>query len=611
MSVPFAIKLDESLAEGFCRQLMTFARRSAVREESVLLLGRAARAVSRVTSMGHVCLLLTELLETDDEAILRQARADLFASGLVANEQEQTPLPLVLDSDGRLYLGRYFEYERRLAAMLMARATAVPARVETDPADAERLGLVFISKEESGTERVDWQRLAAAMAIRNRLTIITGGPGTGKTTTVVNLLACLLAGNPELRIALAAPTGKAAQRMQDAIRERAGHLPENLRSLLPAESYTIHRLLGVMPDSQSFRHNAANPLALDVLIVDEASMLDLALAMKLVAAMPEAARLIFLGDKDQLAAVEAGAVFSEISSDPTISEPCRQQLASLSGLPVEVIRPPAVGKRSPLQDAVIWLNDNYRFGTQSGIGQLAQAINRQDVEAALTCLRSDGDGGVRWVEDGGAQLAQQALAELLAGFDDYLGSVREQDSNPAAVFAALGRFRILCAVRDSERGVDWLNSYISKSFRQRLDHGLDDGRTPWYPGRPLMVLKNDYVLKLFNGDIGIILPSADGRLMACFPTDDGRSRALAPARLPPHETAFAMTVHKAQGSEFEQVAFVLPAYSSPVLTKELVYTAVTRTRRTVHLYGSAVVLSEAIQKQSIRHSGLISRMRSG
>ena len=236
MSVPFAIRLDESLGEGFGRQLMDLARRSAVPEEEVMLLGRAARAVSRATVMGHVCLRLSELLATDDSVALAEARAALFASGLVADEQGETPLPLVLDSEDRLYLGRYFEYERRLAAMLMARATAVMTEAEIDGVDGERLGLFFASHREKATGRVDWQMLAAAMAIRNRLTIITGGPGTGKTTTVVNLLAGLLVGNPRLRIVLAAPTGKAAKRMTEVIGRDAS---------------TIHRLLEPEPQKTS------------------------------------------------------------------------------------------------------------------------------------------------------------------------------------------------------------------------------------------------------------------------------------------------------------------------------------------------------------------------
>ena len=605
MSYPFAIKLDEALAEGFCRQLMLLARAAGAPDESVQLLGRAARAVSRATSQGHVCLLLAELLETDEAAALEHARRALFASGMVADSQ--AVLPLVLDREDRLYLARYFDYERRLAAMLLARADALPPAEAVDEEDATHLSSVFAARG----ERADWQKLAVAMAIRNRLTIISGGPGTGKTTTVVNLLACLLGKEPKLRIALAAPTGKAAQRMQDAIRKRAGHLPEGLRALLPKEASTIHRLLGVIPDSCRFRHHADNPLALDVLIVDEASMLDLALATKLVAAVPEAARLIFLGDKDQLAAVEAGAVFGEISADPTLSGPCREQLARVSGLPVGVIQPPPVAGERSMADVVIWLTENYRFGQYSGIGRLALAINTRDEAAATRCLRGGADKeGVRWVEDGGVRLGAESMAGIAAGFNAYLQSVRAEGDNPSAVFAAWERFRILCAVRDSERGVQWLNEVMATTFRQRLRHAADDGHTPWYPGRPLMVIRNDYVLKLFNGDIGIVLPTPTG-LMAHFQGSGGTFRVLAPPRLPPHETAFAMTVHKAQGSEFEAVALVLPAHGSAVLSKELLYTAVTRARRSVTLYGSDSVLNEAIGRQTVRHSGLSARLRSG
>lgn len=604
----FPVNLDDALAEGFCRQMMSLARLGGAPDGSVTLVGRAARAVSRATSMGHVCLRLGDWLETEEPALLREARALLLDSGLVGSEGQDRPLPLVLDSDDRLYLGRYFDYEQRLAATLLAQATPMPASVGDDDLDAGRLAAVF--QGAGARAGVDWQRLAVALALRNRLTVITGGPGTGKTTTVVNLLACLLAKDPGLRIILAAPTGKAAQRMQDAIRDRASHLPEALRRLLPSDSFTIHRLLGVIADSDRFRHHRANLLTLDVLVIDEASMLDLALAAKLLEAVPAQARVILLGDKDQLAAVEAGAVFAEISSQVAYSEPCRQQLARLTGIPAAAIRGMGDEGDSPLPDTVVWFTENHRFGRDSGIGQLARAINDGEAEAALRCLAS-GVAGVGLVEDDGQQLAPAAMSDLAAGFDDYLACLAGQGTDPGAVFEALGRYRILAALRDSERGVEWLNRQVSTVFRQRLRHSLDDGRTPWYPGRPILILRNDYVLKLFNGDIGIILPNADGRLMAYFPASDGSYRALAPLRLPPHETAFAMTVHKAQGSEFEGVAIVLPAYSSAVLTRELLYTAVTRSRQRLIVYAAPSIVQEAVSRRCLRHSGLSRRLAAG
>jgi len=657
--------LDQSLAAGLAHHLSALASGSQAPAASVALLGRAAQAISRATSLGHSCLPLAEILGTGQPAAVKEARDTLLTSGLVGKGEVGEPsLPLVLDQDNRLYLGRYFAYEGQLATLLMARATPTPADAEPEQAIAGTdfplaLGLW---PPWSDDQPPDWQRLAAAMAIRQRLTIISGGPGTGKTTTVVNLLACLLAKRPELRVALAAHTGKAAQRMMEAIRARASHLPEELRRLLPNQATTIHRLLGVIPGSHLFRHHQDNPLAIDCLIVDEASMLDLALAVKLLAAVPEGAKLVLLGDKDQLAAVEAGAVFSEISTDPAISEPCRQQLAALTGIHAEKIVPPLASRPSPLQNAVVWLTENYRFGKGSAIGQLAAAVNRQDAEAALAILRQPpghgvvndhgvaqgrqttrnckrlqgapdarkqpasytgvceqaadkADGvpcdrlyGVRWLEDGDTILATASLAELIAGFTAYLQAVGQEKASPEAVFAAFDSFRILCAVRDSERGVDWLNGQLAATFRHRLNHPLDDGASRWYPGRPVMILRNDYGLKLFNGDIGIILANPQGKLMAHFPVTGHDFRLIDPVRLPAHETAFTMTVHKAQGSEFDQVALVLPAYASQVLTKELIYTAITRARQQVTIIGSAPVLGEAIARQCLRPSGLITRM---
>jgi len=270
----------------------------------------------------------------------------------------------VLDDDDRLYLQRYFDYERRLARRLMQLA-APPARSVIDDTLCERLAALFAANAQRLGERADWQKIAVALAMSRRLTVVSGGPGTGKTTTVVNLLACLLEENPECRIRLAAPTGKAAARMLDAIRARAAALPPGIAARLPAESFTIHRLLGVTPASDEFRHRADNRLPIDVLVVDEASMLDLALATRLFEAVPDTARVILLGDKDQLAAVESGAVFSELSVDPTLSAACVDDLAALSRTPVAAIRPPAPVQASALRDAAVWFTQNFRFARET------------------------------------------------------------------------------------------------------------------------------------------------------------------------------------------------------------------------------------------------------
>ena len=403
----------QRLAQGFAEHVVRWAQRvqsvvipGLTRDPgrslaNLEILRRCAHATSLATSNGHVCILLSELSSPSadghplspspagggqgwghlpDPATLRTT---LLSTGVVGTPSAPASLPLILDEDGRLYLHRYFDYEVRLARRLMQAAKAPPR--EVTPAARDLLNSLF---PPAADNEVDWQKIAAAMALRNSLTVISGGPGTGKTTTVVNLLACLLTQEPHTRIALAAPTGKAAARMTEAIRQRADHLPPDLRAKLPQESFTIHRLLGANPGQGRFTHDAANPLAIDALIVDEASMLDLALATRLLEAVPASARIILLGDKDQLAAVEAGAVFAELSADPTLTDTCRRDLAQLCGYAPERIAPPVPAQPSALHDAAVWLKKNYRFATDSAIGRLAQHINEGRAEEALMLLRA-------------------------------------------------------------------------------------------------------------------------------------------------------------------------------------------------------------------------------
>ena len=595
-------------------------------------------------------------------------RAALAASGVVGPAHQPGSHPLVLDADDRLYLHRYFDLEQRLARRL-ARCVAQPAPPVDDAgtsaaADAlaraaallstlfaANAAAVGASGDAAHLLPVDWQQMAAALALRNRLTVISGGPGTGKTTTVANLLACLLTLQPAARIVLAAPTGKAAARLAEALRGRAAHLGADLRARLPVESFTLHRLLGVRPAGAAgggggggwgdeggdggFVHHAGHPLALDVLVVDEASMLDLALATRLLEAVPDSARIILLGDKDQLAAVESGAVFAELSADPSLSPACRAQLGALCGVAPAGIQPAAPVRASALHDSVVWFDRNFRFAADSGIGRLAADTVAGRADAALAWLRHGGDASVRWLDDSGAAPLPATLAAITAGFAPYLAALRQGLAGPGAVgrltetFEAFGAFRVLCAVHDGPRGVAAINQAVSRQLQQAL-HTLPgggaavDSRSPWFAGRPVMVLRNDPGLRLFNGDIGITLPaaaglgdgSADGladsaassALMVYFPAANGGFRAVAPVRLPAHQTAFAMTVHKSQGSEFNQVMVLLPARPSRVLTRELLYTAVTRARHQVLLAAGPAVLAAAIGAGTRRHSGLLARL---
>jgi len=605
---PPADTLDPSvaaLAEGFAEHVVRWAEQGGAPSSSLGLLRSAAFAASVATASGHACTYLREIAAaTPDIDALRDA---LRASTMVGDARGSGSEPLVLDDDGRLYLRRYFEYERRIASRLRegvphALDAAHEARLRA------RLDALF-GAASTADDEVDWQKVAAALAVMRPVTVISGGPGTGKTTTVVALLACLLDLEPECRIALAAPTGKAAARLQDALRHRAAALPPNVQERLPKESFTLHRLLGGTPSSPDFLHNASNPLPYDAVVIDEASMLDLALASKLFDAVPPSARIILLGDKDQLAAVESGAVFSELSADPTLRTPCVARLARVCGVEARSIATPQPTAPSTLQDAVVWFTRNFRFDADSGIARLAQTVKEGDAERTIAWLRARGDPTIEWLEDDARVPGVDAVSRLMEGYASYLAALQTDAGDASTLLDAFDRFRVLCAQRKGSRGVQGLNDIIGQHCRSAMERAWPSvTRSPWYAGRPVMVLRNDYVLKLYNGDIGIALPDADGNLLVHFRDDHGSTRAIAPMRLPEHETAFATTVHKAQGSEFDAVALVLPATESRVLTRELVYTAVTRARRKVILVAGAPVLASAMRTPTVRHSGLIARL---
>lgn len=608
---------ESAFAEGLAETLqrLALAAQPALAATDTELLGMTVKQLTAAIGDGHVCQTIERLADQsgmDSAALLN----GLKRTGMVADAGDP-PRPLVLDPQGRLYFYRYFDYERRLAT-----AVALRSRLPSEPLCADVRALLdrLFAHNRAGLSagEVDWQKIATALALKKRLAIISGGPGTGKTTTVINILACLLQQAPNLRIVLSAPTGKAAARMQEAIRGGSEAIPTELRQRLPTESHTLHRLLGVRPDSPHFVHHKGNPLALDVLVVDEASMLDLALAVKLFEALPDTARVILLGDKDQLAAVEAGAVFSELSACPALSADLREELAELGGVPAARIAAATAPLSSGLQDATIWLQRNYRFARQAAIGELARAILDGDSQRVLRVFDgSDGDQ-VRFQRDPQESALQPDAAEaILQGYRPYLDTVRQAASEPQAVLAAFDGFRVLCATRASRRGVNALNALISERVRAALGDGASPiRRSEHYPGRPIIITRNDYVAGLYNGDVGMILPDQDGHLMAWFAANPGRRaeagaaafRKIALPRLPPHETAFALTVHKAQGSEFERLALVLPGRETPLLTRELVYTAITRARRQVSLYGSETVLLAALGRRTIRHTGLLDRL---
>lgn len=553
----------EQLAQGFAQHIARWAQRRGCDAATRQVLHAAATELALATSEGHVCVSIDAAL-----------RSRLLLSGLVGTPDSPGALPLILDADDRLYLHRYFDDERRLALRLMRAAgdSGSPA----GSAARAILDELFATNEARLAGGIDQQKRAALLALEKRLVIISGGPGTGKTSTVVHVLAGMLTQQPALRIALAAPTGKARARLLEAMRQHAGQLPEELRARLPTEASTIHRLLGARPDG-SFLHHAGNLLAIDALIVDEASMLDLALATRLFEALPDHAHIILLGDKDQLASVESGAVFAELSA-----------------------------QQGALKDSVVWFRDNFRFKADSGPGRLAADISGARAEAALEWLRRGEEPSVKWLDDEGRSLSPAAVEYLKAAFEPYFDTVRRDVSDRASILAAFGKFRVLCAVRDGARGVDRINDLLDSQARASLEFQV----SPWYPGRPVLVTRNDYVLNLMNGDVGIALPDESGGLSVFFSDSEGELRAIAPARMPPHDTAYATTVHKAQGSEFDEVMLILPDRPGQVVTRELLYTAVTRARARVTLCAGEAIIRAAIDSPTRRFSGLRARLAS-
>ncbi len=580
------------------------ARGSGADEDSALVLGAAL--VSFRNRLGDVCVDLADYagrplfeLEGNQSAEpphgpdLEAWLAALGASAWVAEPGREAPL--ILDGT-RLYLGQYFRFEQQVAEGLHRRLTWM---TELDEARlAEGLARLFPSGD---SETVDWQQVAAAIAVGRHFAVISGGPGTGKTTTVVKVLALLLEQDPRQRIALAAPTGKAAARLTAAIRACKGALPVDAEVLagLPEEASTIHRLLGVRRDGR-FQHDGDDPLPLDGLVVDEASMIDLPLMARLLAALPGHARLILLGDRDQLASVEAGNVLGDITGHGQAIAYGREQVQRLDRLGAAPPGRLPSGDSSPrAADAVALLRVSHRFGAASGIGALAVQVNAGQGEAALALLDDAQRDDIAWL-DARPDVPHPACIDWAV--DRYAAYLQQSD-----VREALPRFesaRVLAALHGGPFGVEELNRRIAARLESR---GLIGGGED-YHGKPVMVTRNDYEVGLFNGDIGLLWRDADAVLRAYFPLADGEVRRLPVRQLPEHACAYALTVHKAQGSEFDEILLVLPHDPSPVVTRELLYTGITRARRQVTLQGDRAAFSAGCERRVQRSSALAEKL---
>lgn len=559
----------------------------------------ALGATLTALEQGHICLPLPAWAAAGG-LDLTDLRHQLTASGVVGAPGDFQPF--ILDRD-RLYLARQHHHEARLAHALLARAARLDAPAEPAPLRA-RLAALFAYN----TEAPDWQRLAAATACLRGLTVIAGGPGTGKTSTVVRLLAALQDQHDgRLRIALAAPTGKAAARLQESIQRALTELPAlppAVSASLPTRASTLHRLLGARPASGEFRHHATNPLAVDVLVVDEASMLGLGLLARTVDALPPAARLILLGDREQLASVEPGAAFADLCDAAGGRSPAMQSaLAALADQapPIATTDTDAI-PATPLGDCVVTLRRSHRFHADSAIGALAREVNAGDAEAMRSLLATAPRPDLAWQPGPLDALTPALVQRLHTAYADYLASARDPACDHATVFRHFHRFRLLTAHRDGPDGVEGLNRLVETRVLGR--HAKDPA---WYPGRPVLIQANDYPLKLYNGDIGLTR-ELDGQLRVVFEAEDGGYRSLAPGRLPAHETAYAMTVHKSQGSEFDTVLLWLPPPDSLLLNRALVYTGITRAKARIELWGPEASLGPAVQAAPPRASGLRDRL---
>ncbi len=628
--------LDELLELGVIEELdLHFARTltQLVSEPTPPEVALGAALASRAVGLGHVCAELKTLgrarpLDREGRAVamtLPQSRQwiDLLAkSELVGDGGE--PRPLVLDrAGGRLYLARYWQYQQAICAQLGSRAQ----RYEPVDGALLRQSLERYFDQTRGT--VNDQRQAALLALLRNFAVITGGPGTGKTTTVTRILAlvveqALAAGAPIPKILLLAPTGKAAARLGESIEEQKRKLagrPGVTAAVLghiPQSGSTIHRALGWLPDRPTrFDHNAANPLDADLVLVDEVSMVDIGLLAKLLVAIPPHARLILLGDKDQLASVESGAILGDITGGDrafedrrhiesipinTYSRAFAAHAAAVCG---ESLRSVESGPRQTgIWDSVAHLTQSHRFTERSIIGRLAKAIVAGQTKSVIRLFSDRGEGETLFAERDAClvPLAQtrRATAELDQLIESWFRPYLATD-DPAEALRRFDQARLLCAHRHGPMGVEAVNRHVEKRLG---DLGLIRPRDPYYLGRPVLVTRNDYQFNLFNGDIGLILRDEQGMPTVYFPAARGEVRALPLGHLPPHETVFAMTVHKSQGSEFNHIALLLPPEASPIITRELIYTAVTRAKHKVTIFGDQEVLEAGIKERISRASGL-------
>lgn len=610
-------------ADGALRQVdVDFAHLLRDRLRAAPAVALAGALAMRAVAAGHSSVALcdvprlldalgtsAQLPDLDDWRAALREDACVAVDGDLQRGMDDDPRPgTLLDfSRDRIALRRYARYEQALAARLTARA----ARVRASPADLDALhallARLFGRGDGDAAAALDRQALAAAMALRRRLLLVTGGPGTGKTTTVARLLAASieaarLRGEPAPRIALAAPTGRAAARLGEAIDGvlradlAAGRIDADIAGQVPTQARTLHRLLGWQRGRVAFRHHAGHPLREDLVVVDEASMVDLPLMAKLVEAVPDTATLVLIGDPDQLPAVEAGDVLGGLCAacGDGLSLPADD--AQFAGALLGTTVPTA--DDAPLGGARVHLTHGWRQAGAAPLQSLAGALQRGDRDAVYAAFAGDDtaeDVPVLSRRHGdGAALVDALRHEALPAF----AAVRDAD-DPARALALAARCRILTALRRGPFGAEHWNAWCAAELGERM---------PYFHGRLLMIAANSERHGLYNGDLGVVWRDRQGDVAVWFDTPQGL-RAWRPAQLPVHASAYATTVHKAQGSEFDRVLLILPDSDARVLSRELLYTALTRARRSIWLWGAAETVERALERRTWRESGLEARLR--
>jgi len=578
----------------------------------------AASLISRQLNDGHVCVRLSEFagrgLGTGDNESdhVQFPRLSVWLQSLENAECVGRPgdfKPLILDDAHRLYFQRYWQYEQDVAGFIRRRVSADLHKDSHYSSESTREKLQFYFPEMS-MGKVSWPGIAAAIALTRQFLVITGSPGTGKTTAITRIMAFLQdVKNRELRIALCAPTGKAAARMEESVKKTKMILacPEDIKEAIPDEAMTIHRLLGSIMYSPYFSFNEKNNLPYDLVVVDEASMVDLPLAAKLMTALRPDATLILLGDREQLASVDAGSVLGDICFPEPLNVFSRafgKELERICGVTVDT------SDAAPdVRDCIVEMKQNYRFSEGSGIGILSRLIKTGDADGVLALTGEGKFSDVHLCEISSSEDIWKRLRDMaLKSYRAYLQSISSGSGSIEDIFGRFEAFRVLCALRVGRWGSQRMNMVIENLL---AESGLIHLTDPYYQGRPVMIIQNDYRLQLFNGDVGIVLrdSSDHNRVKIYFRDPKQGFRKILPERLPRHETVWAMTVHKSQGSEFDDVVLILTENDSTVLTRELLYTGITRARLNVSIWAGKNMLKRTIQKQIVRQSGLTDAIR--